>query len=73
MAADLIVYCVEERCILKFLLKERVKRAEILRKLSTRYEEETLSHSYQYNKVHEGHKEDQETAVSWKGHGKCVL
>jgi hypothetical protein len=45
MASDLVIPSVEQCCIIKFLMKEKVKPAEILCKLNAQYGEETLSHA----------------------------
>jgi hypothetical protein len=63
MASDLITPCVEQCCIIKFLVKEKVKPAEILHRLNAQYGEETLSHASVcdwHNKFSEGHKEASE-------------
>jgi hypothetical protein len=59
-ASDLVTPSVEQCCIIKFLLKEKVKPAEILCNLNAEYEEETLSCASVYDwkgKSPEGHKE----------------
>jgi hypothetical protein len=43
MASNPVTRSVEQRCINKFLIKEEVKPAEILRRLSSQYGEEILS------------------------------
>jgi hypothetical protein len=42
MASDFSTPSVEQRCIIKFLLKEEVKPAEILHRLNAQYGEQTL-------------------------------
>jgi ABC-type Fe3+-citrate transport system substrate-binding protein len=58
--SDLVIPSVEQHCIIKFLLKEKVKPAEILPRLNAQYGEEILSCAsiYDwYNKFSEGRKE----------------
>jgi hypothetical protein len=71
MASDPVTPSVEQRCITKFLVKDKVKPAAILHWLSAQYGERTLSHASAcgwYSEFSEGHKEVQDTAVSWKNH-----
>jgi hypothetical protein len=42
MASDFVTPIEEQRCIIKFLVKKKVKQAEILRRLTTQFGEETL-------------------------------
>jgi hypothetical protein len=76
MASDLVTHTVEQCYVIKFLVKEKVKPAEILHRLCAQYGEKTLSYASVcdcYNEFSEGHKEIRGTAVSWKTHDKCVL
>jgi hypothetical protein len=59
MASDLVTPCVAQCCIIKFLVKEKVKPAEVLHRLNAQYGEETLSHAsvYDWYKFSEGHNE----------------
>jgi hypothetical protein len=71
MASDLVTSSVEQCYVTKFLVKERVKPAEILHRLNTQYGERTLSHASVcgwYSEFSEGYKDVQDTAVSWKNH-----
>jgi hypothetical protein len=43
IASDLVTPSIEQYCIIKFLVKENVKSAEILHRLNPQYGEETLS------------------------------
>jgi hypothetical protein len=49
MASDLATPSVEQRCIIKLLVKEVVKPVEIRRMLNAQYGEETLSHAGVYD------------------------
>jgi hypothetical protein len=76
MASDHVTPSIKQRCIIKFLVKEKVKPADILHKLNAQYGEKTLSRASVYDwydKFSEGREEVQDTAVSWQDHGKCVL
>jgi hypothetical protein len=42
-ASDLVIPSAEQRCIIKLLVHEKVKPAEILRRLKIKHGEETLS------------------------------
>jgi hypothetical protein len=60
MALDFVILSVEQCCIISFLMKEKVKPAEILRRLSEQYGGKTLSHGEVYdwcNKFSEGHEQ----------------
>jgi hypothetical protein len=55
MASDPVTPSVEQRCIIKFLVKAKVAPNNVLRRLIARYGEETLSPaSVTRNKVSEG-------------------
>jgi hypothetical protein len=43
MVSDFVMPCVEQGCIIKFLVEETVKPAEFLQKLNAQNKEETLS------------------------------
>jgi hypothetical protein len=49
MAMALIILSVEEQCIIKFLVKEKVKPAEILHALNAHCGEQTLSYQSAYD------------------------
>jgi histone-lysine N-methyltransferase SETMAR len=48
MAASSVSATVEQRCVIKFLVKENVKPAEILRRLQAQYGEQTMSRATVY-------------------------
>jgi hypothetical protein len=43
MESDVVCSCVEQRCIIEFLVNKKLKPAEILRRLNAQYGWETLS------------------------------
>jgi hypothetical protein len=49
MALNFVTMSVKQCCTSKFLVKEKVKPAEILHGLNAQYREETLSCEYVYN------------------------
>jgi hypothetical protein len=60
MASHFITSSAEKSNTVKFLVKEKVKQAEILHSLNMQYREDTLSYArvyYKYNKFSEGCKE----------------
>jgi hypothetical protein len=60
MVSDLVIPSVEQRCIIKFLVKETVKLAEILHRLNAAHGEQTLSYTSVYdwhNKFSDGCKQ----------------
>ena len=48
MAASSVSVAVEQRCVIKFLVKEKVKPAEIFRRLQAQYGEQTMSRTRVY-------------------------
>jgi hypothetical protein len=67
MASEVVTPRIEQCCIIKFLVKESVKPAEILHRLNTQYGEETPSHASVcdwHSKFADGCKGVQYTAVS---------
>jgi hypothetical protein len=60
MVSDLVTPSAEQHCIIRILVKEKVKPAEILCRLNAQYGEETMSHTSVYDwysKFSEGCKE----------------
>jgi hypothetical protein len=49
MVSDTVTQSVEQCCVIKFLVKEKVKLAEILCRLSALYGEGTMSHAGVYD------------------------
>jgi hypothetical protein len=49
LEAGAVTLSVEQCCIIRFLVKEKVKLAEIIRGLSAQYGEETLSRASVYD------------------------
>jgi hypothetical protein len=49
MASDLLTPSVEQRCVIKFIVREEVKPIEIPRRLNAQYGEETLTYAGLYD------------------------
>jgi hypothetical protein len=57
MASYPVAHSVDQHCISRFIIKEKVKPAEVLHSLNAQNGEETLSYASVYCKFSEGRKE----------------